>query len=105
MEDFGIFTAGHPFPPPVPYLFADFGVDRMPLCYSLWNRLGEIYLAVYELVAKQVDIFRSVAKALGNNLGRQALDKRSTQGFVATLPVEFRIEEEFSIWHRIPYTL
>jgi len=53
-----------------------------------------------------VDILRSVVETIGYHFGRQTVNKRSPQGFVATLPVELRVEEEFFIRHSyVSYTV
>ena len=67
--------------------------------------LGEVELAVLELMAQEVDIAGGVTESLGNDVRRQTLDEGRAQGFVASLPVATRMGEEGSIGHEDAYRI
>ena len=58
------------------------GADATARCPSFGHGLGEVDLAVAELVAQQSEIARAVAEAVSDHRGRQPLDERGSQSLI-----------------------
>lgn len=52
-----------------------------------------------EEVSEEIHIGRRISEALGDHLGRQAIDKGGAQGLIAALPFMHGVKEEFFVAH------
>jgi hypothetical protein len=77
----------------------ELGADAPASDLSFRYGLGEVELAVPELMAEQPDVAWAVAEAVGYKRGWEPLDEGGTQGLVAALPVEDGADEERSVAH------
>ena len=60
---------------------------------------GEIQFAGGEEVAEQADILEGVMESLGDDTGWEAVDKRSAQGLIASLPIGNGVGKKGGIFH------
>ena len=69
------------------------------------DRLGEIQFSRSEEVAKQADVLGGIMESLGDDVGRETVDKGGTEGLVTTLPVRDGMDKKGSILHERCYTI
>ena len=74
-------------------------INAMPSGFALGQGFGEVDLFMGEEVSEEIHIGRRISEALGNHLGRQAIDEGGAQGLIAALPFMHWVEEEFLVAH------
>jgi len=75
------------------------GINAMPSGFALGQGFGEVHLFVGEEVSEKIHIGRRISEALGDHLGRQAIDEGGAQGLIAALPFMDGVKEEFLVPH------
>ena len=82
---------------------ADLGLERSvepaAVGFAFGDGFGEVDFLMSEQVSEQVNIGQRIAKTLGDDAGRQAIDKGGSQGLIAALPFMDGVEEEALITH------
>jgi len=66
---------------------------------------GEIQFAGGEEVPEQANILGGVTESLGYDAGREAVDKRSAQGLIASLPIGNGVGKKGGIFHEAYYII
>ena len=56
-------------------------------------------------MAEQADIGRRVMESLGDDTGWEAVDKRSAQGLIASLPIGSGVGKKGGIFHEAYYVI
>ena len=74
-------------------------INAMPSGFAFGQGFGEVHLFVGEEMSEQMHIGHRIAEAVGDHLGRQAINERGSQGLVATLPLMHGVEEEVFVAH------
>ena len=81
------------------------GVDASAGGEAFGDGFGEIQFAGGEEVPEQADILGRVLEPLGDDPGWEAVDKGSTQGFIAALPIGDGVGEKGGIFHEKYYII
>ena len=69
------------------------------------NRFGEIQFFGAKEMPEQADILGRVTESLGDDAGREAVDKRGAQGLIASLPIGNGMGKEGGILHDANYII
>ena len=67
--------------------------------FALGQGFGEVDLFVGEEMSEQMHIGHRISEALGDHLGRQAIDEGGSQGLIAALPFMHGVKEEVFVAH------
>jgi hypothetical protein len=82
---------------------ADFGpgcgIDAMSSGLAFGQGFGEVHLFVGEEMSEQMQIGPRIAEAVGDHLGRQAINEGGSQGLIAALPFMDGVKEEVFVAH------
>jgi len=98
-EELGDLAGGEPVLAPGDDLVSHLGADPAASGARLGTGLGEVDLAVSELVAQQAHVAGGEAEAFGDEPGGHALHEGGTQGLIAALPGADGAGEERRIAH------
>jgi hypothetical protein len=85
--------------------FSGRGVDPMSVGKTFGDGFGEVQFFRGKEVTKQTNILGGIVKSLGNKVGRETVDKGSTEGLIPTVPVQNGMGKKGSILHKRCYTI
>jgi hypothetical protein len=85
--------------------FSGSGVNAVSGGETFGDRFGEIQFPRREEVAKQADVLGGIMESLGNDMGRETVDKGGTEGLITALPVWDGMDKKGSILHDRCYTI
>ena len=85
--------------------FSGSGVNAVSGGETFGDRFGEIQFSRSEEVAKQADVLGGIMESLGDDVGRETVDKGGAEGLITTLPVRDGMDKKGSILHERCYTI
>jgi hypothetical protein len=85
--------------------FSGRGVNAMSAGETFGDWFGEIQFSRSEEVSKQADVLGRIMESLGDDVGRETVDKGSTEGLITPLPVRDGMDKKGSIFHERCYTI
>ena len=85
--------------------FSGSGVNAVSGGETFGDRFGEIQFSRSEEVAKQADVLGRIMESLGDDVGRETVDKGGAEGLITTLLVRDGMDKKGSIFHERCYTI